>query len=145
MRGFNIVAWGATFAAVVFAWIPFRAETTTGALELLRSMLLLDGLDVPVHLHERLEGAGLAPSVLGAVGQTLAVGLPFAVAIISASLAIAVACPSTTEICGIETGSGARRRWWVTPRPWPAAVVGVLLAYALLSTGQPSEFLYFNF
>ena len=144
MPGWRPFAWAVTFLAVAFAWVPFRAENTVGSIEILRSMALADGIDLPGPLVGRLVDAGVPAGLLAEGGERLIPVGPAAVAVLLlVSSLLATRCPNTAQICSIDRGVPAWLRF--EARPWQAVAIGILLAFALLSVGQPSEFLYFNF
>lgn len=152
--------WSVTFVAVVFAWVPFRAETMAGTKNMLSGMLGFNGIS-------------LDPSALRALGDygswLLSVGVNFdgvlahmegvttfyAGAWIISLLLIALVLPNTQQIMGkyhpaFETYKGeiTPLRWsWIAWRPtliW-ALITTVLFVFNILSLTQISEFLYFRF
>lgn len=151
------LAWGATFLAVVFAWVFFRATTLGGAAEILGSMLGLGGADVPADYARRLGGLperlGLsygAPAVLG-LGDWVTVGVPTLVA----ALLLALLAPNTNQIF-LANDPYYRDRMGPMLRParpaiaWRpdlrrAALAFALFVAALLYPTAPGEFLYFQF
>ncbi|MEM7424571.1 MAG: MBOAT family protein [Pseudomonadota bacterium] len=131
------LAQGLTMLAVIFAWVPFRAETLDGALAVMSGMLGFTELyDVKAWS--------------GVLAQT---GLPW-VQFIALALVVFYA-PNSIELVRkyrpvIDAAQHIRRSAAVSWRPsrrWAMAVSGVF-AVALLQVyrlGDLTEFIYFNF
>jgi D-alanyl-lipoteichoic acid acyltransferase DltB (MBOAT superfamily) len=143
-RSWRAAAWCMTFVAVVATWVPFRAETPGGSLEVLGSMALFEGADLPRGVALKLQKAGV-PEYLarGEADRHIPVKPLRLAALLLAAFVIVTCCPCTAEICGI--GEPAHGAWRMQALGWQAVVVAILLAAALISVGSPSEFLYFNF
>jgi hypothetical protein len=131
-RTWRALAWALTFAAVVVAWVFFRAPDLATAVRLLTAMA----------------GEGTAAPAFADTAQALAAA--------AALLLLARLAPSTQELTGY-VGPGAHepqpqpaappappRLAW-RPSPGWAVATGALLALALLSLSKVSEFLYFQF
>ncbi|KIL97738.1 putative poly(beta-D-mannuronate) O-acetylase [Paramagnetospirillum magnetotacticum MS-1] len=115
----RLCAQALTFAAVVVAWVFFRAADMDAALRVLRGMAGWNG-------------AGVSPGTVPA-------------AIILVAAVIAFLLPNANRIVGI---CGPLPRWrilvWQISPAWAAFGAGALVA-ALMAMQRPSAFLYFNF
>ncbi len=152
------LAWAATFLAVIFAWVFFRATNLDGALEMAGAMLATDGISVPADYREDLGGL---PALLGAsyearsvigLGEWVKTGAPL---ILVAGL-LAILAPNTNQIFlsrepyyreaypGLLTEP---RLSWLVWRPQPAKAALLFIAFVviLFYPRSPSEFLYFQF
>jgi alginate O-acetyltransferase complex protein AlgI len=115
--------WAVTFLLVVFAWVPFRAETLGSSLLLWKSMLGLHGLAAPT---------------VSNVGEVTAW--------IVVLLAIALFSPNTQEFLslGCRAPSSIFLRWRANAR-W-AIMLGCLFGIAIAGMiGKSTTFLYFRF
>ncbi len=153
----RLLAWAFTFVAVVFAWVPFRATTLEGTVNMWQGMVGLQGIS----LDQRLL------AVLGPLGSWLEdQGVVFSsffqlnisvwsIVWILALMVISVLCPNIQQIMGryrpaYETYTGEIKpmKWgWLEWTPTVPNLVITLfcLIYALMSMSNISEFLYFNF
>ncbi|MFT4121274.1 MBOAT family O-acyltransferase [Bradyrhizobium sp.] len=117
----HVVGWFLTALLVVFAWVPFRAETLGSSLEMWRGMLGLNGIgDIAL-----LDGHPLRW-----------------IAILSC---IALFFPNTQQT--FQRGSAAKERLlqWRPNVLW-AGVIGCLFGIAIAGTmTKPTVFLYFRF
>ena len=117
------LGWALTLLLVIFAWVPFRAETLDSSLLLWTSMLGLHGFDGPtVANFYKVTGWIVALSV------------------------IALFAPNTQEIFAFDwqTSSTTRLRWRPNG-PW-AIAVGCLFGVAVAGMiSKPTTFLYFRF
>lgn len=151
------LAWGATFLAVVFAWVPFRAETVVGTKTIWLGMCGANGVSLPAGLEERLgsHGAWLVyEGLLQGVGIETSPSV--AMAWIVGLLVIALVLPNTQQFMrhyhpAFETypeelaaDSIATRLQW-RPSALNCALVSVMLILSILCLSQVSEFLYFQF
>jgi D-alanyl-lipoteichoic acid acyltransferase DltB (MBOAT superfamily) len=126
-------SWGLTMAAVLIAWVFFRAATFSGAGLMLRAMSGLNGIS-------------LEPGWTGSFGPRTGVGL------LMALLVICVCLPNTQEwlrsyspALGMKDPAAQERSLTWRPTVVWAVICGVLFAIALNRIGGYSEFLYFNF
>lgn len=132
-------SWFATFAAVVFAWVFFRATTMNGALAMLEGMA--GG-----------SGTYMSDGIVFLIGLPLAIGadaaLFFGAAATAAGLAIAFVLPNVPQIFRYREYRRApdTTPWlrWQPNLAW-ALVTGVTLTLALFGMWQRMEFLYFQF
>jgi D-alanyl-lipoteichoic acid acyltransferase DltB (MBOAT superfamily) len=144
----RLVSVAMTFAAVVAAWVLFRASSFTSAMLILKGMAGLNGIDVPARLASLkilIGSMGWAPVTQDPyISNTAIVGL----------LLLMAACwlmPNIYQLMGSrnpaldEVEATAAARW----RPSAAWAIGLgilgALAFAGVVSGPPSEFLYFQF
>jgi D-alanyl-lipoteichoic acid acyltransferase DltB (MBOAT superfamily) len=133
------VAWALTFAAVVVAWVFFRATSVSAALAIVKAMF---GAAMPV------SGAFVRREMFGDIGPGLAVlALVAAVALVGVN--------SQTLLRNFEPaldwrkyatplGWLARSLAWQPNLPW-MLFVGCCFALSVLRFSNVSEFIYFNF
>lgn len=151
----KLAGWGLTFAAVVSAWVLFRAPDFATAWSILGSMWGLAGVSLPSY--------AMAVPGLSALGIRFTGLFPLGTfgewqhfAMLGAALAVAWFAPNTQAImgrcnpafdwersAGCEPGSRGRDAWM--PNAMWARAMGLVFALALLSLSQVSEFIYFNF
>jgi alginate O-acetyltransferase complex protein AlgI len=127
-------SWLLTFAAVVVAWVFFRAATFTAALHVLAGMIGRAGI--------------YSPWIAAASGYRMPISeMGPAVIVIAFAYVIALGLPNTFEMFGPDAGGlgDARRRWGTGAMR--AAVTGALLWLSCFGVfgAAPSEFLYFQF
>jgi D-alanyl-lipoteichoic acid acyltransferase DltB (MBOAT superfamily) len=116
------LGWALTFLLVVFAWVPFRADTLPAAVKIWRAML----------------GGGDG-------GAMLTVQPIVAMSWIAALTLIALWAPNTQQIMGHPWTTGRARFAW-TARPVWAVALGCLFGIAVAGTfGRETAFLYFRF
>ncbi|RCK23012.1 hypothetical protein TH6_08180 [Thalassospira profundimaris] len=144
-----------TFLAVVFAWVPFRAQTWDASVLVFKGMIGLNGVVLPVHYK------GLLPS---AFGDTLAsIGVKFGslsvygggMQLLQLSLLLLFVwlLPNTQQIMGRYDVVLDKRAepvaLWMCWRPSVATgcVIAVLSAYLWMlgMQGKAGEFIYFQF
>ncbi|MEQ9671580.1 MBOAT family O-acyltransferase [Coleofasciculus sp. G2-EDA-02] len=135
----KLLAWMVTFISVIMGWVLFRARSLPEALELIQTMVGINGVILPGEPQGKL-------SILTQFGLQLKswnnlVYLPEVNGSKALSLVILIALtlsvtflPNTQEIL-----QHLKPRWW-----W-AAWVGILASFSLLSLNRVSEFLYFQF
>ncbi|MBS0640113.1 MAG: MBOAT family O-acyltransferase [Acetobacteraceae bacterium] len=155
-RWFRLPAFLLTFGAVVFAMVLFRSTTIGGAFLLWKGMVGAFGITVPAAVFARLGDAAAWLAALGIVPAWTSGSLFLeAVLRIAVLLFIALALPNTLEILGrYEPALGYRppknpawlqqRLAWQPNSAWAVGLAGISLA-GLLSLGQLSEFLYWQF
>lgn len=116
-----------TFIAVVFAWVPFRAENLTDTLGMWKSMLAMNGM-------------GDTASMLSHIR------FKKALAAVMAGILVVMLLPNSQQIVASvkEHLSGeapaAAIKWTLI-----GLLFGVIFSYAVMSIGHVSEFLYFQF
>ncbi len=118
---------GLTLIAVIFAWVPFRAETWPETQALWLAML---------------GGGTQAGSAINDQGLALL--------LLAALLAVVWTLPNTQDWSGFaETEAKRLPRWalWQKTAPWAAFNAGLALAALAVMVGRPEtqEFLYFQF
>jgi alginate O-acetyltransferase complex protein AlgI len=141
-----------TFAAVLVAWVFFRATSMTVAGGMLAGMAGMRGVGVPPRL---MEAAGSAGTWLASHGVTANAHLMVdrgAALLIALGLAIAWLLPNSQELLAAYDpaigsvpvpAAGARLAW--SPRLRWAVTVALMLGVSLSLIGAHSEFLYFQF
>jgi alginate O-acetyltransferase complex protein AlgI len=135
LRGWPIVAWVLTFAAVVIAWVPFRADGLATALHIWAAMADVSSIS---------SGLAIAPEDYG---------LP-----VLLSLFIAFAGPNVYELfkgykLGLPSpgypatyvGTDQDLRFRIALTPAQGAFLGILVAAVVLKLNDVSEFIYFQF
>ena len=150
----SLVSWGGTFAAVVIAWVFFRAADMDTAVGVLGAMFGAEGFSVSGRLQ------GIAP--VAAVGGDwlrfdgfFANGLVdwrWGLALVAGAGMLAVLGPNTMEVArtyrpvlGLaEHGVVQSRLKWRPILGW-AIVTGVLFGACVIKISGDSPFLYFQF
>jgi alginate O-acetyltransferase complex protein AlgI len=124
----GLLSWALTFAFVVLAWVPFRAETLQATWTIWKSMVGANGF---LPIRNAIEGQ-----------------VSLAVFWIAGLLALALLGPNTQQLMSFsnETLVKFSERMQAPNLKW-AAVAGILFGAAVVSIiGQrPTEFLYFRF
>lgn len=138
----RLIAWAITFAAVVVAWVFFRAATVGGAWRALKGLIGLQPEHAPFVPPDIVRVMNL-PILVGADASLLIGSLAVIVA-----LAIALLLPNVPQIFRYREyrrapDSTSLVRWKPT-LIWSVAV-GVAFAVALFGMWQRMEFLYFQF
>src|SRR5262249_50034974 len=134
-----------------------RATTITSAIDIVKGLMGMNGLALPQDLFDHLGHLGSALKGFGITAAQSWSARDFAkLAIwISILMFIVLACPNTLEILsGYEPALGVKPRpakagiarvlEWNASLPWAVAVSGIA-AFAIVSIGGPSEFLYWQF
>lgn len=153
-----------TFFSITCAWVFFRAENFDSAVRLLKSMAGVNSRALPVRLNEFVAGVNMWLSAKGVhlegllsngAAATLEDNVQFTVVqlfFLVTLFIIAWFMPNTIDLmkaCNPVISSSAK----TTPlfalkfrfsMPW-AVTVGLLFSVAILSLGQATEFLYFQF
>lgn len=156
----RFAGWLITFIAVVFAWVPFRAETFGGTKIVLSGMLGLNGVSMDPSALNILGDFGnwlLQHGVKfeGIMAHLEGVSAPIAGIWLILLMIVAFLMPNTQQIMrnyhpAFETYKGeiARVRWqWMEWRPtliW-AYITFLIFIIDVLSLTRMSEFLYFRF
>jgi len=153
-------SWALTFAAVVFAWVLFRAETVDAALEIYRGMFGLNGLVMPTSYQVYLNYFASLGDLLAANGVRFADESRFfggiqQIGITGVLLLIAWLLPNVYDLMGekspaLDTTSVVlvRDEWWApkwAPSIGSALVVVFLFLVAVFKMDGTTEFLYFQF
>ena len=144
------IGWGLTFAAVVVAWVPFRAPDLPTAISVWSGMLALHGAGMP-----DIQGFAFIAKRLGLQRVTVDYGL-LEVAQLAAALAIALLAPTSQQILSAFRLGFDSPGYDAVPAPASgplvlrpsfafAVLVGLLLAVTVRFIGGYSEFIYFQF
>ena len=151
----RILAWALTFLAVVITWVPFRAESMQGAMNILSGMAGLNGIILPSALAGKL---GIMSTWLISHGVTFgwifqAINPDGLVPWIAALFIISVFFPNTqsfmhhyVELTTYSDHSTLQKQFlqWKPTAIW-GILSGLIFAAALLFLTRVSEFLYFQF
>jgi alginate O-acetyltransferase complex protein AlgI len=155
-RAMKPIGFVLTFASVVFAMAMFRAPTAASAVAVWKGMVGVYGASLPAVVFARL---GTSASWLSAIGFTPAWSsgslLVEATLRIGALLAIALLLPNSLEmLAAFEPAIGmkpVKQPGWLlrqltwSPASFPAVGLAVIAAAGILSLGELSEFLYWQF
>ncbi|MDD2767471.1 MAG: MBOAT family protein [Methylococcus sp.] len=148
----RIAARSLTFAAVVFGWVLFRADSLATAAGIVHGMLGLNGLALPASLENGAFGARLAADGWRFSASPLLHGAG-PVLWIAALALVCIAMPNTNQIfarfqpsLNASVGDLSESRFW----QWRPSVTWALLAIgigvvAVCSISELSEFIYFQF
>jgi alginate O-acetyltransferase complex protein AlgI len=136
------ISWAITFAAVVLAWVFFRAKTLDGAWQMLSSLF---GFATG-------SSAYASPGVLRLMDLLLLVGEPLLLTIgggaVVLALAIALGLPNVPQLFGYREYRRAPERTgllrWRPNAAW-TLLSALALAISLFGMWQRLEFLYFQF
>ena len=150
-------SWWLTFSAVLFAWVPFRAVTLEGTLNLWQGMLGLNGFYLPKWMAGYIDtvellGVNLQVSFVGIFHQVGSVQLMDVIWFIILFV-VAFYMPNTQQFMQryqpvFENKKtyqiqGLKLCWRPTLK-W-ALTLALLFCYSTLSLTRISEFLYFQF
>lgn len=131
--------WAVTFACVNVAWVFFRADSITRAVDIVKGMMGMNGIIVSSrHLPEFLVHA-LAAVHIPVIGRpaTWHYFAPQENTLLLVAMVISLVLPSAWEW---THGSIGRR-----PTRLAAVLIGVTLCVSVLFLGKVNEFLYFQF
>ena len=130
----------ATFAAVTLAWVFFRAEQFGPALEMIESMLGLNGVDLPRSMGfsnqcQYLSFGGLFPNQVADLGL---------LAFLPLLLALVWFCPNGLESLGLRHGEDSSIRY---PSVMMIFLCGLLLFFGVKVSFESitHDFIYFRF
>jgi len=150
----NIFGWIITMIAVVFAWVPFRAESMGGAKQLLGAMVGMNGIHLPLSVEkfgiqkEWLLNHGIILQDVFRFGNFR----EFTLYLVSLFL-IVIIFPNTQQIMNqsiLKEYNGEIYRLnhsfleWKPLKLW-AIYTTIILTTSILFLGRFSEFLYFQF
>jgi alginate O-acetyltransferase complex protein AlgI len=145
---------GLTLVAVLVSFVFFRADSCATAVRVLGSMVGVNGFRLPDQLAPELARFGDAGRFVIAhllAPDTLAIAKPENLLRILLSFAIVWAVPNSQQIIGkfapiLENPSpgGRTELQWRPNMVW-ALIIGVLLWASVMSLGQSTVFLYFQF
>ena len=155
---YALFSWLLTFIAVVFAWVPFRATTLDGALNMWKGMLGLQGISIERNLALPLQDLSELFATLGITfnGFFKVDGITMDSFIwIFLLFVISVFFPNTQQIMrryrpAYETYKGEIKEINLVFIEWRPTIITLLITvitffYSILSMSKVSEFLYFNF
>jgi alginate O-acetyltransferase complex protein AlgI len=138
-----------TFAAVVAAWVIFRAHNISQATTVLAGLTGRHGLGLPYSLQPIVQKLGLTR--FGSYASWSSIDdLPGTLTILACAAGIAFFAPNNDEIFRLAEKEWRRgeepvlKRWWKSSTPW-ALASAIVFAAALLHLNNLSEFLYFRF
>tara|TARA_B100000767_G_scaffold97440_1_gene93534 strand:- start:3109 stop:4671 length:1563 start_codon:yes stop_codon:yes gene_type:complete len=150
----SLFGWLITFICVVFAWVLFRSESSSGAINLLQSMVGVNGIGLPVILENIFLNYDLF-TFSGMFSNGFYSNNLFAIFWIFSLLLITVLLPNTQQIMrnhkpAFEThdeeiiSSNYKYLEWEKTIYW-AFFISIIMAISILSLSGESEFLYFQF
>lgn len=136
-----------TFLSVVIAWVFFRAETFSGAVEILRGMVGLNGMILIPAVAEYF------PDWIQFVGSASAAGelaSRHAIPWLIMSAVIVWSSPSTQAFFRLVHGTEATGKGSFLTLAWKPTLawgmgMAAMAAYVTMNLHRVSEFLYFNF
>ena len=152
----TVIAWLVTFVAVVFTWVPFRATSYEGTINMWQGMLGWNGAYFPDSLHDRFNLLGhIELWVVGTISFNGLLPDPVNVWWLGLLVLVVVALPNTQQLLQnyhpvllLKKGANQlfrfNRVFW---KPNIAYAIGaaLLFFFTLTSMSGVSEFLYFNF
>jgi D-alanyl-lipoteichoic acid acyltransferase DltB (MBOAT superfamily) len=155
-RGGKLLAWITTMAAVVLAWVFFRASNFTTAFAMLSAMSGRNGITLP---SAAAPFATVAPAVVNALDISfgglvyLAAGGPFNLAWLPIAIIICLAAPNVADWLSPwqlaldrpadkRVGEGTLR--WAPGLGWGISI-GILLVFCVAYQQSTIQFLYFQF
>jgi alginate O-acetyltransferase complex protein AlgI len=151
----RVGSWALTFLAVVFAWVVFRADNVSTALELLKAMLGGNGVVLPSSLQQQLGSLGAMLHSFGfqfQIGVMTVNGNP-----VGSTLEFAALCLLTIVLLKHQNSQqiAARFEQLFTSQTVSrsngslvvvtAASAATIFFICLLSLNKKTEFLYFQF
>ncbi|GEA02409.1 hypothetical protein KUL17_13060 [Alteromonas sp. KUL17] len=156
-RGYFAFSWLITFVAVVFSWVYFRAPSLQRANDIVLAMLGKNGATIPSGIAYRL---GKIRHVLNELGIGVGEGsgsllMGNTIWVILAAF-IAIVLPNSAQMFSKQNGvlfekpgafpmqNPALNAVWKPSLSWSIGTA-CLLATGILTLGQISEFLYFQF
>jgi alginate O-acetyltransferase complex protein AlgI len=155
----SFFGWTITMLAVVAAWVPFRAESMEGAMQVLGAMAGSNGFALPesyLGYLNKLAGLGNLLATQGwQFGEVEYFKGIKQVSGLVLLILLAALSPNTQQIMNrhrpaFETYRGEipslRYRWmeWQPNRAW-GFILGIIFLLCLIGLSKPSEFLYFQF
>ncbi len=149
-----LVARGLTFAAVVLAWVPFRAANLKDTWAMWGALFGVNGIRLPTEFATKLAVLQplFAPLDVRFVHQLAIPGVKVPVLLLAALLIIVLILPNSHRLLGSTGPLFSPRSAHAQPRPlrwaptgaWGAAI-GVVALLSILSLNRISDFLYFRF
>jgi alginate O-acetyltransferase complex protein AlgI len=135
----SFFAWMVTFLAVVVSWVPFRAESISGAKSVLSGMVGVNGFVLPESILNKLNRLAGFGDYLLSVGVEFS-STPFLQSSLSILLLLFVSTlmPNTQWLSLRYSKSKSKSKYEI--------FIGLVLFYAVLSMqSNISEFLYYEF
>lgn len=133
-----------TFISVVLAWVFFRANTASAAMNVIRGMLGLNGISMPVSLQSHASYVRILPFKIEFMGLAPGIFLPTAMIPLLfwflISLFIIWGMPNSQQLQRKSVGNFSLGRSVLV-----ATFYGLLFGCSILSFSRVSEFLYFQF
>lgn len=156
----KIFSWIVTFSCIVFAWVFFRASDFSSALNILSGMVGLNGISLPNAIFARLESQSEVLLMLNiTANQQGGTNFVFTWVWVIILLIISTSLPNIKQIFdpikpalssdnfssqnSILNTSSARFKW--EPNTKWAVLTAIFFTLGLMTLGQVSEFLYFQF
>ena len=139
-----------TFLAVMLAWVFFRAETLSGAVNILSGMAGLQGIEFPIEYLKEWENLGPFMQDMGVVFTDVLFKNLDSAWKLTALLLVVFILPNSLEIMSkyhITTDYSRETTSRILFKPslaW-ALFVYLLLSTCILKLGRASDFLYFQF
>lgn len=146
----SLAGWGATFLAVLLAWVYFRADSIELANKMICAMLGGNGLPLPAAVAEILSQATGRPFLGGGTFANALYELGDTYPKLAAVLFIALALPNSQSLLARyrpaleKVQSLSRSLSWRPDWKWGIAA-GFSFAFLLTQLGGESPFLYFRF
>lgn len=150
----SVFAWALTFLCVTVAWVFFRADNFSSALEVIKGMAGLNGIILPENYAAKLGPVGRSLAEMGVEfgNAGLFVGKQGLLALAGVAV-IAFLMPNSSQFFGVRSpgispfdssGSVRSRLAWDDSAAW-AVTLGAAAAIAMLGASYGSPFLYFQF
>lgn len=156
----KLLAWVGTFSCVVFAWVFFRASDFSSALNMLSGMVGLNGISLPNAVIGRLGGFSELLSTFNiTANQQGGSSFIYTWLWVIALLIISTTLPNVKQIFESITPALSSDKFssqdnvfghsfafakWEANTKW-AVITAVFFSVGMMTLGQVSEFLYFQF
>jgi D-alanyl-lipoteichoic acid acyltransferase DltB (MBOAT superfamily) len=151
----NAISIFVTFIAVTVAWVFFRADTLTAAIEIVKGMIGMNGFILPASLYDMLGILGPPLKTIGVAFTGIVTASPISAGIwIFVSLVICWFLPNVQEYMSnfnptldSFTEEGEKHLWRMRwdPSFWRTVVLGVMATVVVLGLTHVSEFIYSRF
>jgi D-alanyl-lipoteichoic acid acyltransferase DltB (MBOAT superfamily) len=148
----NVVSKVITLIAVIIGWVFFRSDNLDGAVNLLKSMFLFDGLSFP-EVYRYKFGIGEYIDLLNFSGKKhIFLSIKEGVILLSISILIAIFMPNTQQI--MEGYNPVLRDIYKSPKgkfyTWRptvayAIIISLVFVFIISYLSRVTEFLYFQF
>jgi alginate O-acetyltransferase complex protein AlgI len=135
----KLLGWIVTFIAVIMGWVLFRSRNLPEAVELIQTMVGINGVTLPGEAQGKL-------SILTQFGLQLKSWNDLAyLPQVNGSKALSLLVLIGLTLCVTFLPNTQQILQKLKPRWWWAVWVGILASFSLLSLNRVSEFLYFQF